>query len=131
MDARPLHVFHDPGDQHVIAVGYDVEFEFDPVHVFVDEDGTVDARLEDRSHVFPDLVVGPDDPHVLPADDVRRTEKDGITELVCGADRLFRPGDAHAFRSLYSERTEKRVETLAVFRRVDALRRRAENSDSA
>ena len=67
---------------------------------------------------------------VMTADDIRRTEQDGIAELVGGRQSLLFGHDRQPLRAADAEALEQFVEALPVLRHVDAVCRGAEDADA-
>ncbi len=70
MNACPLDVLHDTGNQHILTVRDDVDLNLGAAHVFVDEDRVVDTLGQYAAHVGLNFVLVVDYLHVMPADDV-------------------------------------------------------------
>ena len=129
VDAGALDVLHHAGDQHVGAVGDDVDLQLDAGHVLVHEHRVVDAAGEDARHVALDVLRPVGDGHVLAADDVARPQQHRIAERLRRRECLVERAHAHALRPPNGEPLQQRVEPRAVLGDVDALGGGAEDVD--
>ena len=86
---RTLDVLHDAGDEHVLTVADDIDLQLLPHEILIAEHGVFDVLGENDVHVSGNIALRKRDGHVLTADDIRRTEQDGIAELVGGRQRLL------------------------------------------
>ena len=128
VDARPLDVLHDAGDEDVPAVADRVDLELFAHKVLVDEDGVLDLLRQDDVHIFDDVGVSVTHGHILTAEDVRGTQQRRITYLVCDLERLFLGHDREALGALDLQLFEQFVKPFAVLRGVDVLRLSAEDA---
>ncbi len=127
MNAGALNVLHDSGDKHAFSVGNAVDLKLLTGHVFVDEHRVCDVARKNDVHIGLYLVGRARNAHALTAYNVRRAQQYGITEDFRRDERLFRRVNRNRLRARHSYRFEERVELFAVFRKVYALCRRAED----
>ena len=130
MDAGPLDVFHDAGNQHVLSVGDDVHLQFDAGQVLVHQDGVFNAAGEDLLHIGDGLFPAAGDGHVLPADHVGRTQQHGVAQLLGGVYRFLKGAHAHAPGTADAELFEQGVEASPVLGHVDAFGAGAQDADA-
>ena len=68
--ARTLNVLHYPGDENVLSVRDNVDFQFLARHILVNENRIIDSGSQNTLHINPNLVLIMDDFHILSADNV-------------------------------------------------------------
>ena len=90
MDAGPLHVLHDAGDQHVLPVGDDVHLQLRSGHILVHQHRILDPVGQDPAHVGLHVLVLPGDGHVLSADDVAGPQQHRESQMVGRLQGLLR-----------------------------------------
>ena len=129
--ARALDMLHDAGNQDVFAVANGVHLDFGPHEILVHEHRLVDCVAQDDRHVFANVLLAERNVHVLPAEHVGRADQHGVAELPRRLHRLLRRLDGQPAGAPDREPLEQRVEARAVLRRVDAVRRRAEDAHAA
>ena len=130
VNACAFDVFHDTGDEDVFTVGDNVDFQLGTGHILVDENGVVDTAGEDHIHIVLSLLVRAGDGHVLTADDVGRTEENGIAECVCRMERFFDRLDTHTLGAAESEGFKQFVKSCTVFCEVNTVSGRTEDTDT-
>ena len=130
MDAGAFDVLHNAGDEHVGAVGNDVDLQLNTAHIIVDEDGVLNALREDDVHICAHVAFGVGDGHILPADDVGRAQQHRVADALGRLERLLHRLDAQSLWALDAEFAQQPVEPLAVLGGVDALGRGAEDTDA-
>ena len=122
VNAGAFDVFQNPRDEHVFAVGDGVDFYFDAVQIFVDEDWVVFiVGGDDDLHVFLNVVVPKGDDHILPTQYIAWTHEHRITDVVGDAEGFLFSKDGMAGRAFDFEGTQERVKAFAVFGGVDAF----------
>ena len=128
VNACTFDMLHDAGDEYVGAVADDVDFQLLPHQIFVAEHGIFDVLRQNDIHIARNIAFGKGDGHVLPADDVGRTQQHGIPELFCRRKRLFLGHDGQSLRAADAELFQKLVEAFPVLRHVHAVRRCTEDT---
>ena len=121
MDSGTLDVFHEAGNEHVLAVIDGIDLELSSLDVLIDEDGVLDALLEYDPHVFGYVRIAERYYHVLSAQDVRRSEEHGVSELVCSLESLLARKDGISLGSRDAEALEELIEPLPVLSHVDGI----------
>src|SRR3970282_947665 len=82
VDTRLLDVLLDPANEHVPTVRDRVDIDLDCVgKVLVDEDGVLAGHLYGGRHVLRELLLGVDDLHRTPAEDIRGPYEDWVSDL--------------------------------------------------
>ena len=127
MDAGPLHVLHDAGDEHVLPVEHAVHLHLPAHEVLVHQDGVLLLHLVDDAHEILDVAVVVGDLHTLAAQHVGGPHQHGVAHGVGGGEGLLGgkdgpargPGDAALVQNL--------VEPLPVLGGVHAVGRRAQD----
>ena len=130
MHSGAFNVFHDAGDEDVVAVGNDVDLQLDTRQVLVHKHRVLDTAGEDPLHIGDSLCLAAGDGHVLPADDVGGTQQDGVTQLLRRSDGFVHRADAHTSRAADAELLQEAVEALPILGNVDGFRTGAENPDA-
>ena len=67
MDAGPFDVFHNSGNQHILAVADGVHFQLRSHQVLVYQNGIFNSLGQDNLHVFAYIAVVISDNHILAA----------------------------------------------------------------
>ena len=130
MNARPLDVLHDAGNEHIPAVGDNVHLQLGTLHILVHQHRVLDAAGKDDVHVLFHVGVLVGDGHVLAADDVGGAQQHGVAQLVGGLQRLRQGADAPAPGPADAELFQQGVKPLPVLGHVDAVGRGAQNGDA-
>ena len=128
VDAGTFHVFHDAGDEHIFPIANRVRFRLDAHQVLVNQHRVLDALREDNAHVLHNVAVLIGDNHVLTAQHIRRAHQHRVAQLVRRRHRFFARHDRAALGALDAVLLHRRVEALAVFRRVNHIRRRTHDA---
>ena len=126
--ARALDMLHDAGDQDLLSVADGVHLDLGTHQVLVDQNRVVDSLLQDDAHVFAHVVIRKRDDHILPAQHVTRANQHGIAQRICRLQCLLLGLDRPTQRALDRKPFQQRIEPLAILRRVDAIRRSAEDA---
>ena len=121
MDAGPLHMLHDAGDQHVLPIGDDVHLQLRAGHVLIHQHGILDAVGQDAGHVGHHILIPPGDGHILSADDVAGAQQHGITQPLGGRQGLLQGQDGFPLGPADAEALQQGVEPGAILRQVDAV----------
>ena len=130
VDAGPLNVFHDSGNQHVPAVTDCVNFNLSAFKVFVDQHGALAAQRQNAVHVIGDALVVVCNDHVLPAQHIGRTQQHRIADVMRGIQGFFQRGDAVSPGTGNAAAVQDFVELLAVFGGVNGGSACAEYCDA-
>ncbi len=126
VDACALNVLHDTGDNEILAVTDGVYLDLGAHHVLINKHGVFELCRGDDVHILGNVAVAVRDDHVLTAENVGRTQQNGVAEVRRSLERLLGgeygfslgAGDTALFKQL--------VEQLSVLRSVDVRRLRAE-----
>ena len=121
MDAGPLHMLHDAGDQDVLAIEHAVHFQLPAHQILVDEDGVLLYGQVDDAHELLDVPVGVGDLHPLAAQHVGGTDQHGVAQLVGGGQSLLHGEDGAALGPGDAALLENFVEALPVLGGVHAV----------
>ena len=121
MDAGPLHMLHDAGDQNVLPVEHAVHLHLPAHQVFVHQDGVFLLSPVDDLHELHDVAVVIGDLHPLSAQHIGGTHQHGIAHLVGGGQRLFGGKDRLARGPGNPALLEDLVEPLPVLGGVHAV----------
>ena len=121
MDAGPLDVLHDAGDQHVRAVRDDIHLQLDAGHVLVHQDGIFDAAGQDAAHVGLGGLAVPGDAHVLAADDIAGAKEHRIAQVFGRGEGFVQGVYAVALRAADAEALQQGVEAGPVLGGVNAV----------
>ena len=124
MHSGLFDVLHDAGDHDdllVIAKRIDIDF----VCIFeklVDQDGALARDLHRSAHVVVERRLIVDDDHGSPAEHIRRTDENGVSDLACNVSRFFKHDCRSVLRLRDVELAKQVTKSLTVFRQVDRLR---------
>jgi len=121
VDAGPLHVLHDAGDEDVLPVKHAVHLQLPAHEVFVDEDGVLLNGQVDDPHELLNVPVGVGDLHALAAQDVGRTDQNGVAQLVGRLKGLLGGIDGAAFGAGDGALFQDLVKALPVLGGVHAV----------
>ena len=130
VNACPLDMLHDAGNQHVLPVRDYIHFQLGAGHIFVDEHRIVNASGEDPLHIPLCLLRTPGDGHVLPADDVGGPQQHRVAKLPGGFQSLGQGVDPPAPGTADAEVLQQVVKPGPVLRQIDAVGAGAQNGDS-
>ena len=128
--SRALNVLHNAGDYEIIAVANRVNLDFRSHHIFIDKNGIFQLVGGDYLHILRNVRVAVRDNHILSAENVRRTEQNGITKLVCRFQRFFLGKDGFSLRTRDIALFKQLVKQLSVLRRVNIGSLRSENANA-
>ena len=120
-------MLHNAGNKNILAVGDNVNLKLRAHHIFVDKNGIFNLLRKNDIHVTLNIGVVICDSHVLTADNVGRTEKNGIFKLVCRSDSVLGVHNRLTLRSADAEFFKQFVKALSVLGDINTLSRRAEN----
>ena len=130
VDARPLDVLHDAGDQVVMAVADGVYLHLGAHHVLIDEHGVFQPAGGDDLHVLHHILLRMGDDHVLAAQHVGGAQQDGIFQILGGFDRFLGGEDGVAGGAGDAAFLQQLVKPLPVLGGVDAVGAGAQNVDA-
>ncbi len=119
MNAGPLDMLHDARNQDVLAVADGVDLDFRPLHVMVDQNGTIRRRLYGIRQVMSQVAFIINDLHGSATQDVGRPHHYRITDAVGRSDGCAGIRHAGAFRPGNIEISQKFIEFFPVFGRID------------
>ena len=131
MDPGAFHMFHNAGDQYIRAVGNDVHFQFGARQILVDQDRIFDLVFKDPCHIRLHRFIRAGNGHVLSADDVGWTQQDRVAQGIGCGKGFFNGERGKSPRSFDAELFQQSVKTDTVFRKVDSVRRGAEDAHAA
>ena len=123
-------MLHDAGDEHIPAVGDDVDLKLRAGHIFVHQHGVFNAAGEYSAHIFLGLGAVSGYGHVLAADNIRRAQEHGIAELIGSLERLLKRPYTHTARTEDAEALKELVKALPILCDIYALGGGAEDPDS-
>ena len=130
VNAGPLDVLHDTGDQDVRAVRDNIHLQLNAGHVLVHKDGVFNAAGQDAAHVgFGGLAV-PGDAHVLAADDIAGAKKHRIAPVLGRREGFVQGVYAMSLRAADAEALQQGVEAGPVLGGVNAVGGGAQNGNS-
>ncbi len=121
MDARPLDMLHDTGNQDVRAVAYRIDFQFLSLQILIYQNRMILFVSVNDRHKFFNFFIGDRDLHPLSAKHIRRTDQNRISESVCHCFGLLRRIDRTARCSRNLRFLQNLVKQLSVFRGIHIL----------
>ena len=127
VDARPLDVLHDAGDEGLAAVADGVHFDLSALEVFVDKDRLAPSYLYRLLHVADELARPLDDFHGPPPQDVAGPHQHRIADGLGHDQRILDAGDAGARRLGDAQAGEEVLEASAVLGDIDGFGAGAED----
>ena len=130
MDARPLDVFHDAGDQDIRSVTDSINFNFASHHVLVNKDGMILRIAVDVADIGINILVGNCNPHPGTAQHIGRADKNRIAQTVCHNLGFVCRKDSLPLRSCDAAPLQHLVKTFPVLCGIDIVRIRSENPDA-
>ena len=130
MDAGPLDMLHDAGNQYVLPVGDYVHLQLGAGHVLVHQHRVLNAAGEDAAHILLCLGPGAGDGHVLPADHVGGPQQHRVAQGLRRFQGLRQSVDAPALGPADAEALQNGVKAGPVLRHVNAVGRGAQNVDA-
>ena len=122
-----LDVLHDTGDQHILPVRNDIHLQLGAGHIFIHQHRILNSPGEDAAHIYLGLLPCTGDRHVLPANDIGRTQQHRITQIFCCFQRLRKRVDSAPARAADAEALQQGIKASAVFSHVDAVSRGTKN----
>ncbi len=96
VDAGTLDVLHDPRDEHVHAVGDEVDLHLLAEEILVHQDRRLGRDVDGVGHVGEKLLLAIDDLHGTPAEDVGGAHQHRETDLARHLQRGIHGGDGAA-----------------------------------
>ncbi len=130
MDAGPLHVLHDAGDEDVLPVEHAVHFQLPAHQVLVDEDGVLlDSHVDDLHEVL-NVAVVVGDLHALAAQHVGGTDQHRVAQLVGRLQGLLGGEDGAALGPGDAALLQNLVEAFPVLGGVHAVGGGAQDLDA-
>ena len=118
-----LHVLHDAGDQHILAIKHAVHFQLTAHQVLVNQNGVLlNGHVDDLHELF-NVAVIIGNFHTLTAKHVRRTHQNGVAQLIGSLQRFFRGKDCTALGSRNIAKLQNLIKTLTVFSGVHTIGR--------
>ena len=126
MNAGALHMLHDAGDEHILAVTHGVHLDLAALEILVDEHAPAHARLECVGHVAHELGGVLHNLHRPAAEHIAGTHEYGIAYALRDVERLFEVADGGAGWVGNARSREELLEEVAVGCDVDGARGRAE-----
>ena len=130
VDAGPLDVLHDAGDQYVLPVGDHVHLQLGAGHVFIHQHRVLNAAGENAAHILLRLSARAGDGHVLAADHIGGPQQHRVAQSLCRFQRLLQGVDAPALGPADAEALQDGVKAGPVLRHVNAVGRGAQNVDA-
>ena len=121
VDAGPLDVLHDAGDEGDFAVADCVDFDFLALQVLVDEDGRLLGGCDDVGEVALEIGFLADDLHGAATEDVAGAHEDGVPDVVGDGDGVADGSDPGAWWLRNAEAVEEPLEPAAVLGEVDGV----------
>ncbi len=122
VDTRALYVLHNAWDNEILAVTDSVDLNLRTHHILIDKHGVFKLRRGDYLHILVNVAVAVRDYHILPTENVTRTEQNGITQLVRDFERLLCCEYCFSLGARNSALFQQLVKQLSVLRRVDIRR---------
>ena len=131
VNAGFFDVFHDRADDRDLAVGDAIDVHLDRIlEKAIDQDRAARADLDRAPHVAAQILRVIDQLHRASAENERRPNEHGITDPLGDRDRFVFARGGAARRLAQPEPVEHLGEKFAVFRQLDAFRRRADDRDA-
>ena len=121
MDARSLHMLHNPRDQNIFAIAHRVYFDFLAHHVLIHQNGVFLLYSVDDGHIFLYVVIVIGNFHALAAQHIGGPHQHRISQLISRLLCLFHCEDGFARWALYVQPLQQLIEFLSVFGRVDIV----------
>ena len=121
MNARALNVLHDTRNEDILAVADSVDLDFGTLEIFIDKNRVFNVLSEDDRHVFLNVSLVEGDDHVLTAENVGRTEKNGIADCIGNIERFLCRHNGNAARTLDVVLLKQLVKALSVLSHVDSV----------
>ena len=123
MDARLLDMFHDPANQHALAVTYTVDVDFRRQIQEAVEQYRAGIRHAYRGiHVGGEVFLAVHHLHRPATEDIRRSDDERETHVRRHPQRFFLAARRAVRRLLQVQRLHELLETLAVLGQVDRVR---------
>ena len=130
VDAGPLHVLHDAGDEDVLPVEHAVHLQLPAHQILVDEDGVLlDGHVDDLHEVL-NVAVVVGDLHALAAQHVGGADQHGVAQLVGRLQGLLGGEDGAALGAGDAALLQNLVKALPVLGGVHAVGGGAQDLDA-
>ena len=120
-------MLHNTGDKIVRTVADSVNFDFLAHHILIDKNRIFKSASCDDSHIFDDILIGVCDYHILTAENVGRTHKNGVAEVFGSSKSFINVHYSMTCGTWDSALVEEFVKTLSVLCSVDAVSGSTEN----
>ena len=126
MNTCTLNVLHDSGDKVVSTVANSIYLDFLAHHVLIDKHRIFKSGSGDDLHVLDDILIGVSDYHVLTAENVGRTHKNGIAQILSSLKSFLGVHNGMTCGTGYSALVEQLIKTLSVLSSINAVCRGSE-----
>ena len=131
VNAGLFDMFHDAGDEHLFTIADRIDIDFDRVsQICVDEDRAGTRDLHGHPHIPFQGTTVVDDFHCSPAQDIGRPDEHRITNLLGDHACFVDAGGEPIGRLAQLKPRQQLLEALAIFCKVDRVRRGAEDGDA-
>ncbi len=128
MHAGLFDVFHDAADQDALAVADAVDIDFGrKIQKTIQQYRAVVGYLNRRIHVSGQVLLAVHHLHRSTAEDVGRSYHQRKTDVGCHLQRLFLTARGAVRRLLELQRFDEILEALAIFGKIDGVRRSADD----
>ena len=126
VNAGALHMLHDAGYEHILAVAHGVHLDLAALEILVDEHAPAHTHFECVGHVAHELGGVLHNLHRPAAKHVAGTHEHGVAYALRDIERLFEVADGCAGWVGYARSRKELLEQVAVGCDVDGARGRAE-----
>ena len=131
MNAGLLDVLHDPGDEHLLAVGERIDVDLDRVgEEAVDQDRGVAEQAHRLADIADQALAVAHDLHGAPAEHIGRAHQHRIADALGDRHRLLDRTAGAVRRLAQAEALEQFLEAPAVLGEVDGVGRGADDRDA-
>ena len=114
-------MFHNAGDQYILAVRYGIDFNLDTHQVLIYKYRIILLVAEDYLHILMYVFIGERYYHVLTAQNIAGTQQNRVIQLMCNGNGLFFGHYARTLGSLDLQLLKQLIKALAILGAVDCI----------